>query len=406
MHAVTDLLDARRAGSAKVPEPELLARARALRSLLEKNAAECERSRRIVDENLRALEDAGLLELMLPARVGGLGASMVSQLQVAAELGKGCASTAWVQTLLNVTSWAASLLSPAAQREVFEGMRPARVCGVLTPSGQAVPVPGGHRVSGKWGFASGCLHASWATLGVTFPGEHGATPEHGLACMRLSELQIEDTWHVAGMRGTGSHTLVAREVFVPYRRVLGGAAPPPAADVTDAPLEVAPSDRWPVVSVLALVLLGPSLGMAEAILEAVLSGLGKSGVSYTGYARKADSGPLLHELGKAALLIEAARLHALRCAQDVDAAALGRELSELERARLRGACGHATELLRTATDALLSAAGASCLAESNPIQRHWRDLNVATRHAFLATGPSYESYGRVMAGLPPVFQLL
>ena len=87
---------------------ELLSRARALRPLLEANAAQCERERRIPDESLRALEDAGLLAVLLPERVGGQGASMVTQLEVAAELGRGCASTAWVQTLLNVTAWAAS----------------------------------------------------------------------------------------------------------------------------------------------------------------------------------------------------------------------------------------------------------------------------------------------------------
>jgi 3-hydroxy-9,10-secoandrosta-1,3,5(10)-triene-9,17-dione monooxygenase len=106
------------------------------------------------------------------------------------------------------------------------------------------------------------------------------------------------------------------------------------------------------------------------------------------------------------MMIESARLLALRCAQQIDAAAHGRELDELERAWLRGACGHAAQVLRAATDGLVSAAGASCFAETNPIQRFWRDLNVATRHAFLATSPSYETYGRALAGLPPVFQLL
>lgn len=383
---------------------ELLARARALRPLLEKNAAQCERERRIAEENLRALEDADLFAVLVPERVGGQGASMVTQLEVASELGRGCASTAWVQTLLNVTAWAASLLPPAAQREVFAGLRPARVCGVLTPGGKAVPVAGGYRVSGTWAFASGCLHASWATTGALFPARDPDTSEQGLVCMKLSELEIKDTWHVAGMCGTGSHTLIAHEVFVPHHRALGG--PPPPADATGAPLPAAPSDRWPVISVLALVLLGPSLGMAEAILDAVRAGLGKSGVSYTLYARKADSGALLHELGKAAMMIESARLLALQCAQKIDAAACGHELDALERAWLRGACGHAAELLRSATESLVSAAGASCFAESNPIQRLWRDLSVATRHAFLATSPSYESYGRALAGLPPVFQLL
>jgi alkylation response protein AidB-like acyl-CoA dehydrogenase len=382
----------------------VVARARALRPLLVENAVECERARRIVDENLNALQDAGLLGVMVPARLGGLGASMATQLQVATELAKGCGSTAWVQTLINVTAWSASLLPPDAQREVFEGLQPARVCGVIAPTGKAVPAPGGYRVTGKWGFASACLHSKWASCGVMIEDGEGQEARHGLACMALSDLQLIDTWHVAGMRGTGSQTLVADNVFVPYRRALGGTVP--AGFSFGEPLPGAPSDAWPVVSVLALVLVGPSIGMAEAILEAVRGGLGRSGISYTRYERKTESGALLHDMGKAALHIESARLQAMRCAHEIDAAASGRGMDELARARLRGACGYATETLRQAADLLVSAAGASCFAESSPVQRQWRDLNVATRHAFIATAPSYETYGRAMVGLPSVFPLL
>ena len=104
-----------------------------------------------------AIEDAGLFEVIVPKRRGGLGATMATQLAVAAELGRGCASSAWVQSLLNITTWAASR-SPAAEA-MFGGDRRPRVCGVLAPTGTATPDGDGYRVSGRWGFASGSFYA-------------------------------------------------------------------------------------------------------------------------------------------------------------------------------------------------------------------------------------------------------
>jgi hypothetical protein len=47
-------------------------------------------------------------------------------------------------------------------------------------------------------------------------------------------------------------------------------------------------------------------------------------------------------------------------------------------------------------------AGAGSFANANVLQRHWRDVNVGSRHAFLATGVSLETYGRALLGLDPI----
>jgi alkylation response protein AidB-like acyl-CoA dehydrogenase len=156
-------MSAMRAGAAV--DAGLVARASALRPLLALHADRTESERRVVPEVMRAIEDAGLFEVIVPERLGGLGASMATQLCVAAELGKACASTAWVQSLLNITTWAASQANAA--RELFDGAARPRVCGVLIPSGTAAPVDGGYRVNGKWSFASGSFYATWFTGGVT-----------------------------------------------------------------------------------------------------------------------------------------------------------------------------------------------------------------------------------------------
>jgi alkylation response protein AidB-like acyl-CoA dehydrogenase len=380
---------------------ELVERAMRLQPLLRRNAAACERARRLVDENVAALEEARLLDVIVPRRVGGQGESVATLLAVAAALGKGCASTAWVQTLLNVTTWAASRLPAAGRAEIFGGDAPARVCGVLAPTGTARPVDGGYLVDGKWSFASGCFHANWATGGVVVLDASGNAVDQAVAYMPIGDLVIEDTWHVAGMRGTGSNTLVAEDVFVPSGRVCPNASfvLNEGADAPDAE----PADRWPLGSVLALVLAGPQLGMADAVLESVAGGIGKRGISYTSYGRQAESQVVLHELAKAALHIETAKLHVARSAAEIDDARAGGEMDLLAQARLRGACGYATEVLRSGVDMLVSIAGASSFAEASPVQRFWRDLNTASRHAFLATAPSLETYGRALAGAERIF---
>ena len=152
----------------------LVEQARALRPLLERNAERCEQERRIPDDNLAALDEAGLFATLTPKRCGGLGTTLATQLAMSAELGRGCASTAWVQTLIGVTTWAASLLASDGQADVFTGGRPPRVCGVLAPTGTATPVDGGYLVSGRWGFASGSLHADWCVRAGTPARPSGA----------------------------------------------------------------------------------------------------------------------------------------------------------------------------------------------------------------------------------------
>src|SRR5208282_5568828 len=98
-------------------EQELVSRATALRPLLDKNAAQSEADRRLVEENLRALDDAGLMEVMLPRRLGGQGASMATMLRASAELAKGCPSTAWVHAVMNISAWFATRSSSRLQQD-------------------------------------------------------------------------------------------------------------------------------------------------------------------------------------------------------------------------------------------------------------------------------------------------
>jgi 3-hydroxy-9,10-secoandrosta-1,3,5(10)-triene-9,17-dione monooxygenase len=383
-------------------DAELVARASALSPLLAGNAVASEQARQVVDANIEALEVNGLFDVMTPTRVGGAGATMATQLAVAAQLGAVCTSTAWVQTLLNVATWATSRASVQAQQEIFaDATVPARVFGVLAPTGTAVPVDGGYRVNGTWGFASGGFHGTWAGGGVLVLDERGEVVGVGMATMRASEVSFLDTWHVAGMQGTNSNTIVAEDVYVPRHRVnldLGERAG------GDYPTE--PSDAWPMGTVLALVLVGPLLGAARGALELVAGKAAGKPISYTSYATAISSPVAVADIARAALDIDMAWMYAFDAATYVDGVGAGATRDLGAEARYRGAFGHATDRLRGAVDTLLNVAGAGAFANSNPLQRMWRDLNVASRHAFLATNPSLETFGRSIFGLDPIYVIV
>jgi len=376
----------------------LVAQARELRPLLSANAARVEHDRRLVDENVEALERLGFFKLAVPKRWGGHGASPATWLKVAAELAKGCTSTAWVQVIIGGSSWIASLLDDRGQEEIFAAGA-ARICGVITPSAQSRRVNGGYIVSGRWSFASGCLHSTWAALALPLTDHGGKVIGEGLAFVPLTELSIEETWFMAGMRGTGSNTLVGSEIFVPDYRILSLAACV-AGDYPAKKHSGARSDRWAFVPALALSLTGAMLGAAEATLELVIEGTHKRGITYTSYERQTDSQVVHHQIAEAALKIQGAWLHANRAADEIDSlAGAGYRMEYLSRARIRGECGLIGKLLREAADELISIAGAASFADASALQRLWRDINVATRHPHLAYAHNLELYGHALLGL-------
>ncbi|MFD0019910.1 acyl-CoA dehydrogenase family protein [Streptomyces sp. NPDC058382] len=379
--------------------PALEESARALVPLLRDNAARTEADRRVAEENIEALAGAGLFRLTVPRRFGGHQADFRTFLDVTSELARGCGSTSWVTTLVNVCNWMVGLYPDRAQQEVWGEDPDARVCGVLAPSATSRAVDGGLVVTGRWGFASGSLHAQWATLGVPVVNASGRQTDQGAALIPMHELTIEDTWYVAGMRGTGSNTLVADEVFVPAHRILSVTQGVQGGYPTEHKDEAL--YRSALVPVLALVLAGPQVGLAQAGMDLVSASLAKGkGISYTFYERATDAPSTQIQLAEAAQLIDTARLHLMRAADDIDRWAGRGEYMPFEtRARVRMDTGYVARRSREALDLLLSIQGAGSFAEANPLQRIWRDQETGSRHAVINPAIAGELYGRALLGI-------
>ena len=383
---------------ARALRAELVGRAREIVPVLARNAARTEAERRVVEENISLIDDADLFAIMRPERLGGLETNMRTTLEVSRELARGCGSTSWATTLMNVCSWFGGLFPDRAQRDVWEDAPGNRIAGVLAPTGEATRVEGGYRLSGKWGWASGCLHAQWAVVGFPVPDEHGEIVDQGLALVPMSDLSIEDTWFVAGMRGTGSNTLVARDVLVPEHRVISVPAAIGGRYGTEHTDEVL--YRSAFVPVAAIVLAGPQLGLAQAALDLVIEKAPNRSISYTFYDVQTEAPTVQLAVAKAASLIDSAHLFAYRAAADIDQAADdGVYPDHAARARVRMDTGAAIENAREAIRVLVSAHGASSFAETSPLQRIWRDSEVASRHAVVSPAISTEVYGRALLGL-------
>lgn len=391
---ISDLLDL----SPAALRVELVRRANALIPLLQKNALETERNRRVVEDNIEAIRAAGLFKISIPRRHGGLEVGMRTFLDVSRELAKGCGSTAWATTLMNVCAWFVGYANEQTQADIWGDNPDARVAGVFAPSATSRKVEGGYRVTGKWGWASGSLHSSWAYVGVPIVDEAGTEVDQGFAVIPMSELTIEDTWYVVGMQGTGSNTLVAEDVFIPEHRV--GSVSKMIHGETATPFKGEAMYRSAFIPVAALVLTGPQLGLCQRALDYVIEKAPSRGVSYTFYDRQADSASFQLMLAEAATTVDTAHLFAYRAAEAIDtAAAEGRPMTYLERARVKMDVGKSITSARDAIDMLISAHGAGSFAEASIMQRVWRDCETASRHAVLSPSISAEVYGKALLGI-------
>ena len=192
---MTTLDDAPTSSSTTTPtSQDLVARAQALQPLLKKNAAQGETDRRVVEESIQAMTDAGLFRVAVPKRYGGYETSMRTMLDVSAAVAEADGGTAWVLTLTNVCAWMIGLFPEKAQDEVFGADPDAKVSGVLAPTAQTTKVEGGYRVTGRWYYNSGSWHATWAVLGIPVTNGDGEVVDQGLALIPTSEL----TWRTPG----------------------------------------------------------------------------------------------------------------------------------------------------------------------------------------------------------------
>lgn len=378
---------------------DLVDRARSLRPLLERTAAQSEERGELVPEVVSAITDAGFLKIAVPRRWGGLSVSCNAITRLTAELAKACPSTAWLTSVMNTAVWRHTVLSDESQEDMFCDGIPL-FCGVGTQPGQkARAVDGGFLIeNGAWGYASGSHHADYFHGLISIEGDEAS---ERLAIIPMSDMTIEHTWKVAGMRATGSDTVVAKDVFVPtHRAVKSEKQFEPSPDRVKHFGDV--TDYWSAMPYIRTKIMGTLLGTVEGVLDYVASTKDRP-ILYTNFRQKGGSGVFNERVGRAAAIALGVRnmLDGITRAID-DAACARRPMRRSERALNRGQLALCVDLLNQAMDILMNAGGSSAFQEKNPSERLWRDFNVASRHAMLIPEIGFEVYGRSFLGVEQI----
>jgi alkylation response protein AidB-like acyl-CoA dehydrogenase len=344
-----------------------------------------EQARQLEPDVVQALRDADLFRLCVPASLGGAEGSPRELVEAVETLARTDASVAWVLAVTATSGLLAAYLDEEAAREIY-GSAGVAVGGVFAPRGRAVPEGEVLTVSGRWTFGTGSTFCDWLLGGCTV----GDGPPR-LVLFPRDEVEIHDTWTVAGLRATGSHDFSVDGLRVPADRA--------AAVIGAEPRAEGPLYAFPLFGLLALAIAGVTLGIARGALTDV--------TELASVKRPEGSRRLLSE--RATVQAEMARAEAaLRAArallmQEIDRAwelARNSRTTSIEtRIALRLAATHAARAGRDVVDSAYDLAGGSALYESGPLARRFRDAHAASQHMLVAPA-TWELTGRLLLGAP------
>lgn len=366
----------------------LVERALALAPTIASHAREHDVERRLAKPLVDAFVDAGFYRMVVPRALGGDEVSPSVLVDVLERIARSDGSAAWCVMVGATTGLVAALLPEADARPIFHER--AVPSGVFAPIGVAVPEGDSLRVRGRWPFASGSEHATVRLAGVVVEGS-SETPIVRHVLLDPSDMRIADTWTTAGLRGTGSHDMIAEGVLVPPSRTLSLWDAKPRYD--------APVYAFPFFGMLSLGIGAVALGVARAALDAFRELASKK--SPAGARRplaQRETTQLRFAEASASVLAARAFVHdAVRAAEAE--AARGGAVSVEARATLRLAAANAVRASASAVDVVYNAAGGSSIYAASPIQRLFQDVHVATQHAMVAE-PVWTLAGRVLLGVP------
>jgi 3-hydroxy-9,10-secoandrosta-1,3,5(10)-triene-9,17-dione monooxygenase len=375
-------------------ERAVLQRARRLIPLLAERALEAAAARRVPAATIAEYHAAGILRILQPRRFGGMQGRFSLFSRIVEELTYGCASSAWVYAVLAEHQWIIAQYPNEAQIDVWGDDPEAVASSSLAPRAAAKRVPGGWRLSGRYPFSSGCDYAQWAILGA-FLGEVGDPRTIAYLLAPLAECEIADDWQTLGLAGTGSKSLVLRDVFVPEHRVvmvsdLFAGTPPGALVHPDYPVLRAP--RGFLVS-YSLPPVAIALGRrALDVACAALAGRVSRGVS-----KLAESEVVQMAVGEAAAAIDAATL-LLHTGRDSSTAEVssGRRITEAEALRARRDMVYAQHQVAWAVDKLCEVDGARWVYDNDELGAIRRDVMTILTHHAASRPAAMAPYGRLL----------
>lgn len=367
---------------------------------LRERAQLAEDQRQVPYETINELDEVGFFKLLQPEQWGGLQADPTYFYEAVRRLASACGSTGWISSIIGVHNWHLALFDQKAQDEVWGDDPTVRVSSSYAPMGAGTVVDGGYLVSGAWQWSSGSEHATWAFLGGPVIKD-GRPVDFGSFLIPRTEYTIDDVWHVVGLKGTGSNTVVVKDVFVPSHRFLSYKA---MNDGTAGGYQnnTAPVYKMPWGTMHPTTISAPIVGMAYGAYAAHVEHQGKRvRAAFAGEKGKDDPFAKVR-IAEAASDIDAAWRQLIGNVGDEYALLqAGKEIPFALRAAARRDQVRATARSIASIDLLFESAGATALVTSAPLQRFWRDAHAGRVHAANEPERAYMIFGNNEFGLPP-----
>jgi alkylation response protein AidB-like acyl-CoA dehydrogenase len=363
-------------------EQRLLEAVARIKPVLEQHRDEGERERHLPDAVVDAMREAGLFRLWTPKEYGGDEVDLPVFMKTVENLARINSAAGWIFSTGGAGPLLTAFLSPESAREVYANGPDLFLAGASAPTGRAVPVDGGYRLSGRWPLASGSQHGDWlGCVVMVFDGDaprmdaHGA-PDFKSMLLPRQDCELQDTWYSLGMRGTGSTHFVVNDAFVPEHRVFSVFTAQPQVRGALYSLGVLSMFAMTVASVLP--------GIARAAIDAFVE-LAKAKTptfSQTGLATR----PTIHaELARVEALLQSARAYLYEVAEEMMASVqAGMPVSEELEARRRLACANVGASCTEAVDRLFALAGSTPIYSGHPLERCLRDIRTAAQHLFVS----------------------
>ena len=386
-------------------DQDWIAQARRLAPLLDAAAPRIETANALTADVLDALHAAKMFRILLPCSIGGAELDLATFFQVICAIAEGDASSAWCLVQNNGCAMSAAYLAPQAARDVFGDPRAVLAWGYQAGRQcRAEPVDGGWKVNGTWNFGSGSRHSSW--LGGHCYLDGGA--ERTMLFPRSAAAVKEDSWHVIGLRGTGSDSYSVADLFVPAEySLVPRATGRDQMLAADAPAQVEPERREAgtlyrvtSINVYQCGFAAVALGVARAMLSSFVAlATTKTPAGTTLPLR--DSHSIQTRIAQSEAMLASSRAWLLQILNGIweECAATG-SVSFGHRVQLRLAATYAIHQAREVAEASYAAAGATAIFEANPFERRLRDMHAVAQQV-QASEVHLQSVGQHYLGLKP-----
>ncbi len=367
----------------------------AMREILSAGAEKAEAIATLPKSTIQALYETGLLSLKLPWVLGGAEADLLTQLDVFEAVSYLDTSAGWCLMIGSASlGRLGAFLPDEALEHLFVDGHPPKTCGVAMRTGEAHPVDGGYRVSGRWSFASGIRHSEWVTAAVRVVRDDGHVPEFLAVVFLTSEATIHDNWQVGGLRGTGSNDFSVADLYVPEAFTLDRHSLSPKRGGAIYHLGMP--------GFVAVEHAGFAFGVARRALDAITELAQSKYRGYTSSSSLAMRSTFQRGLGADELRLRAARGLVVEILEAVWARVSRGDAPTLQmQVEMRSSATYATEIAVEIVTRAFRSGGGSALYESSVLARCLRDMNAAAQH-LMVSDVAYELQGKMALGLPDV----